>query len=203
MPSPERWLATWHALGGQPQRPLYDQVVARYSEPHRHYHTARHLDECFAHLDDIGQLATHPAEVALALWFHDAIYEPRRQDNEARSADWARASAVAAGAPPDSAHRVHALIMATRHDALPRELDEQVLVDIDLAILGAAPARFEEYERDVRAEYAWVPDFLFRAKRKETLQAFLARAAIYHTAPMRERLEAQARANLARSLAKP
>ena len=203
MPSPERWLAMWHTLGGRPQRQLYDEVVARYSEPHRHYHTARHLDECFAHWDDIGQLATHPAEVALALWFHDAIYEPRRDDNEERSADWARASAIAAGVPTASADRVHALVMATRHDALPGSVDQQVLVDIDFAILGAPPARFDEYERDVRAEHAWVPDFLFRAKRKEILQAFLARPAIYHSAPMRERLEAQARANLARSLAKP
>jgi hypothetical protein len=53
MPSPERWLAMWHALGGQPERQLYDQVVARYSEPHRHYHTARHLDECFAHFERV------------------------------------------------------------------------------------------------------------------------------------------------------
>ena len=75
-----------------------------------------------------------------------------------------------------------------------------MLVDIDLAILGAPPARFDEYEREVRAEYARVPDFLFRAKRKEILQAFRARPAIYSTAPMRERLETRARANLARSL---
>jgi predicted metal-dependent HD superfamily phosphohydrolase len=203
MPSPERWLAMWHALGGQPPRQLYDQVVERYSEPHRHYHSARHLDECFSHFREIGQLAAHPAEVELALWFHDAIYEPRRHDNEERSADWARASALAAGVPAPSADRVHALIMVTRHDALPESVDEQVLVDIDLSILGAPPARFDEYEREVRAEYAWVPELLFRAKRKEILQAFLDRAAIYHTAPMRERLEAQARANLARSLAKP
>src|SRR5690349_10108880 len=156
MPSPERWLAVWHALGGRPPRQLHDEVVARYGEPHRHYHTARHLDECFAYFDQIGQFAAHPAEVALALWFHDAIYQPRRQDNEERSADWARATAIAAGAPTASAERVHALIMATRHDALPQSVDGEVLVDIDLAILGAVPARFDEYERDVRAEYAWV-----------------------------------------------
>jgi predicted metal-dependent HD superfamily phosphohydrolase len=200
MPSPQRWLAMWHALSGQPQGQLYDQIVAHYSERHRHYHTARHLDDCFAHFDEIGHLAAHPAEVALALWFHDAIYEPRRQDNEERSADWARASALAAGVAAANADRVHALIMATRHDALPASVDEQVLVDIDLAILGAPPARFDEYEREVRAEYAWIPDFLFRAKRKEILQAFLARPAIYSTAPMLERLEARAQANLARSL---
>src|SRR5690349_13324985 len=122
MPSPERWLAMWHALGGQPPGQLYDNVAARYSEPHRHYHTARHLDECFCHFGDIGHLAAHPAEVELALWFDDAIYEPRRQDNEERSADWARASAIAAGVSVASADRVHALVMATRHDAALRRI---------------------------------------------------------------------------------
>ena len=141
---------------------LYNELMAAYAEPHRHYHTAQHLEECFAHFDAIGSLAGHPAEVALALWFHDAIYDPKRQDNEEKSAGWARAAVLAAGAAPDAAARIHALVMATRHAAVPRGPDEEVLVDIDLSILGAAPARFDEYERQVRAEYAWVPDFLFR-----------------------------------------
>ena len=146
-------------------------------------------------------LAEHPAEVELALWFHDAIYEPKRQDNEAKSADWARDSALSAGVTGDCTERLHALVMATRHEALPQARDEQVLVDIDLSILGAPAARFEEYERQVRQEYAWVPGLVFRSKRRTILQQFLARPAIYSTAAFRERLEASARANLARSIA--
>jgi predicted metal-dependent HD superfamily phosphohydrolase len=70
---------------------------------------------------------------------------------------------------------VHALVMATGHDAVPQGRDQEVLVDIDLSILGATPARFDEYEQQVRAEYAWVPEFLFRRKRRAILGQFLAR----------------------------
>lgn len=200
MPSRDRWQAAWGELGARPPAGLFDELMARYGEPHRHYHTTKHLDECFAQM--APHLAEHPAEVELALWFHDAIYEPKRQDNEAKSADWARDSALSAGVASDCAGRLHALVMATRHEAVPQARDEQVLVDIDLSILGAPAARFDEYERQVREEYAWVPGLVFRSKRKTILQQFLARHAIYSTAPFRERLEASARANLARSIAR-
>jgi predicted metal-dependent HD superfamily phosphohydrolase len=199
MSTRERWDASWQGLAEAPAG-LYDELIAAHAEPHRHYHTAQHLEECFAHFDELGSLAAHPAEVALALWFHDAIYDPKRQDNEEKSAEWARRTMLAAGAAPEAAARVHALVMATRHAAVPRVRDEAVLVDIDLSILGASPERFDEYERQVRAEYAWVPEFLFRRKRRKVLDEFLARASIFSTAPIRERLEARARANLGRSL---
>jgi predicted metal-dependent HD superfamily phosphohydrolase len=202
VPSRERWTAMWRSFGAEEPHRLYDELMARYAEPHRHYHTAQHLDECLALYDEIGALAEHPAEVELALWFHDAIYQPRRSDNEAASADWARRAALGAGVGAQAAERVHALVMATRHDAVPQGRDQEVLVDIDLSILGAPPARFDEYERQVRAEYAWVPEFLFRRKRRAILGQFMARPAIYATAPLGERLEARARANLARSLAR-
>lgn len=199
MSTRERWNASWQGLAQAPAG-LYEELAAAYAEPQRHYHTAQHLDECFAHFDAIGPLAAHPAEVALALWFHDAIYDPKRQDNEEKSAEWARRAVLAAGGAPEAAARVHALVMATRHAAVPRGRDEEVLVDIDLSILGAPPGRFDEYERQVRAEYAWVPEFLFRRKRRQILAEFLARASIFATAPLRERIEAQARANLERSI---
>jgi len=200
MPTLERWHASWQGVAPPPAAPYYE-LMAAYAEPHRHYHTAQHLEACFAHFDAVGSLAAHPAEVALALWFHDAIYDTKRQDNEEKSAAWAKRALLAAGAAADAAGRVHALVMATRHAAVPRGRDEAVLVDVDLSILGAAPGRFDEYERQVRAEYAWVPDFIFRRKRRQVLGGFLARAQLFSTAPMRERLEASARANLERSLA--
>jgi predicted metal-dependent HD superfamily phosphohydrolase len=132
--------------------------------------------------------------VELALWFHDAIYDTHRSDNEERSADWAKASVGNA--------RVHALVMATRHEAVPHDIDAQVLVDVDLWILGAPEERFDEYESQVRQEYGWVPGPIYRRKRKAILESFLARAAIYNTARFIERYEPQARVNLARSLAR-
>jgi predicted metal-dependent HD superfamily phosphohydrolase len=159
------------------------------------------VDECIALLAPALDLAEHPGEVELALWFHDAVYDVTRGDNEQRSADWARQAALAGGVSTEAAQRLHALVMATRHDALPSTRDAQLLVDVDLAILGAPRARFDDYERQVRAEYAWVPEPVFRQKRREVLAGMLARPQLYATQRFHAALEASARANLARSIA--
>lgn len=198
-----RWRRSWAALGAEGSRAAYDDLVARYAEPHRAYHTMQHLTECFAQWEEVRGAAERPGEVELALWYHDAVYDPRREDNEARSAELARAAIMAAGLANASAiaDRVAALILATRHDAPPAPGDEALLVDVDLAILAAAPARFDEYEAQVRAEYAWVPEPLFRWKRRRVLQALLDRPRLY-TSPQCEALEPVARANLTRSLSR-
>jgi len=197
------WVETWRELGVDDSpalRRLYGDVLDRYSEPHRHYHTSQHLAECFAKVQEIIALAEHPAEVNVGLWFHDAIYDTQRHDNEERSADWARSAARGLGASADSAERIHDLIMFTRHAAEPVGIDAQVLVDADLSILGAQPARFQEYEAQVRREYAWVPEAMFRSTRARILREFLDRPHLYCTAHFRERYEAQARGNLRDSL---
>ena len=195
------WRAAWRDLAlADPGRALFESLCVRYAEPHRRYHTLQHLAECLAHFERERALARHPGEVAIALWFHDAIYDTQRHDNEAESAAWARRALCEAGARDEVADRVHALVMATRHSETPATTDERLLVDIDLAILGADAPRFAEYERQIRDEYAFVPEPVFRAKRREVLQAFDARRPIYATPALRERLEAAAHANLERSL---
>lgn len=191
------WQRAWTGIGARGEgRSVYEQLLAYYSEQHRHYHTLQHLDECLAMFESVRELAEHPDEIELALWFHDAIYDTHRPDNEERSADWARTALIDAGVAIDSADRVHALIMATRHTANPILPDEQLLVDIDLSILGAEQARFDEYEEQIRKEYAFVPRWLFRRKRRAILQGFLDRPSIYSTAHFRHALEERARANL-------
>lgn len=147
-------------------------------------------------------LPEHPAEVELALWFHDSIYDPGRKDSEQRSADYARESVLACGGAAEVANRVHALVMATRHAAEPQGVNQQVLVDVDLSILGAGAARFDEYEAQVREEYRWVPKPIYTRKRRRILEGFLSRATIFSTPLFIERYERQARANLQRSLAR-
>lgn len=203
MPTVARWHEMWKQLGaGTPDPKLHGELIARYSEPHRKYHTAQHLGECFEKLEAVRALAEHPAEIELALWFHDAIYDVKRRDNEKKSADWARACATAAGIPAAACDRVHALVMATRHKAVPRGRDAEILVDVDLSILGASRERFDEYEGQVREEYAWVPDFLYRRERRKILEDFLARPRIFSSAHFLDRYEAQARSNIGRSLAR-
>ena len=196
------WQRACCTTGVKSDEDLFAQLVAAYQQPQRKYHTLEHLRECLARFEPVLDLAPHPGEVELALWFHDAVYEVRGQDNELQSAEWARRSALAGGASAESAGRIHALIMATRHDALPAGADEQLLVDVDLSILGAAPERFDEYEHQVQAEFAWVPGWMFRSKRRAILDGFLARPFIFHTAHFRAALESQARENLRRSIAR-
>ena len=197
------WLGAWRELG-VPDSPelnrLHRDVLLRYSEPHRHYHTRQHLAECFEKVEDIISLAGHPGEVLVGLWFHDAIYDTQRHDNEQRSADWARSAAHELGASAESAQRIHDLIMFTRHSAAPVGVDAQVLVDADLSILAAPPARFQEYEAQVRREYAWVSDEVFRSRRATILKELLGRSHLYSTAHFQDRYEAQARRNLRQSL---
>jgi predicted metal-dependent HD superfamily phosphohydrolase len=201
MTSLARWQSGWRQLGASnADEALYHQLVACYSEPHRKYHTIQHLNECFMHLEKVRSLAEHPEEVELALWFHDAIYDTSKKDNEQRSAAWARDSTLAAGVSSEPAERIYELIMATMPNGVPSGRDAEVLVDIDLAILGSDVARFDEYEVQVREEYSWVPETLYRAARRKVLEEFTRRDWIYSTAPFRSEYEARARDNISRSL---
>ena len=203
MTSLVQWQDMWRQLGAPgSDDALFSRLVECYSEPHRKYHTMQHLQECFAHLKSVRSFAEHAGEVELALWFHDVFYDTRRKDNEERSAEWARKSALAAGLVDDQASRIYQLVMATMHNAVPVGKDAAVLVDIDLAILGADEARFDEYEIQVRQEYSWVPGPLYRAGRRKILQEFVSRESIYTTEYFRVEYEARARSNIARSLAR-
>lgn len=203
MPTYPQWLSCWRELGADNSRvapDLFDILCARYSEVHRQYHTLQHLDECLAHFSNVRHLAAHPAEVELALWFHDAVYEPAQYDNEQLSADWALASANAAGAEYAAGMRIHRLILATRHHEPADCTDAKIVLDCDLAILGACPERYAEYEQQIRAEYAFVQETLFKTKRTEILQSFLDRPSIFHCDYFVEQFDAKARLNLTHAI---
>ena len=196
------WRRAWRGIGARSDGDaVLEALLAAWGEPQRRYHTLQHLGECIELFEGVGALAPHPAEVEAGLWFHDAVYDVHGSDNEARSADWLRDAAGADGVAAEVVDRLCALIMATRHAALPTGSDQQLLVDIDLAILGVDAARFAEYERQIRAEYAFVPEPTFRARRRTVLAGFLDRERIYSTPRLHDELERPARANLARAIA--
>ena len=202
------WAAAWLSLGLPAPVGLQAELMTAWSEPHRHYHDQRHLRECLALWTRWRGHSPRASEVALALWFHDAIYDPQApvsESNELNSAAWAARSLVRAGADSDTAQRVHDLVMATQHDAstaLASSLDARLLVDIDLSILGSPAERFERYDQDVRKEYAWVPGFRYQEARAQVLQSFLDRPRLYYGEHAVELLEAQARINLAAALSR-
>lgn len=203
MTSLTSWQEMWRSLGAaRSDDDLFYRLIECYSEQHRKYHTTRHLEECFAHFNDVRSLTKEVGEVELAIWFHDAIYDTHSSDNEERSAEWAKESAVAAGLTLEQATRISGLVMATRHSAIPKNSDAMILVDIDLAILGAEIGRFEEYELQIREEYSWVPEHLYRSGRGQILREFAEREWIYCTDYFRAAYEERARENIARSLAR-
>jgi predicted metal-dependent HD superfamily phosphohydrolase len=196
------WTRAWQGVGARSaDDALFHALVEAYGEPQRHYHSTQHLVECLNQFESVQSLCERGAEVEVALWFHDAIYDVHRSDNEALSADWARRAAADGGVAIEVADRIQALIMATKHTANPIGADEQALIDIDLSILGAGTARFAEYERQIRTEYAHVPEPLFTQKRRAILQSFLDRPRIYSTAHFYAELEDTARANLYAAIA--
>ncbi|MEJ2406089.1 MAG: N-methyl-D-aspartate receptor NMDAR2C subunit [Candidatus Thiodiazotropha sp.] len=146
--------------------------------------------------------AREPGEVEIALWFHDAVYDVKGSGNEAKSAEWAVRELQHAGVNPSRIARISEHILATKHSALPKGPDQKLLIDIDLSILGSDPERFNEYERQVREEYSYVPGFIFRRNRKKILTQFLARTPIFSTLELRNQFEDKARKNIEASLAK-
>lgn len=182
-----------------PATPVFLRLLERYREPQRRYHDLSHVAACLGWLDWFRSSAARPDEVELGLWFHDAVYDPRRVDNEQRSAELARVELSALGVRPESIEAVAQLVEATRaHDASGG--DAALLVDIDLAILGARRHEFEQFELSIREEYGHVPEAAFRAGRAHVLSRFLARPVLYRTPMLREELEERARENLERRL---
>ena len=178
---------------------VFDDLMTRYREEHRHYHTAAHVEACVRHLCRFGALAENASEIELALWFHDAIYDPRRSANETRSAALAREQLGSSGVPADSIDRIAEWIEATRsHET--RDGDGALLVDLDLSILGATPETHARFESQIRAEYAHVPEEAFRAGRRRILEGFAARTTLYRVPEIAAEWERPARENLARRI---
>jgi predicted metal-dependent HD superfamily phosphohydrolase len=184
---------------------LRDELVHAYAAPERHYHGLAHIEAMLGLMRRFEDALSDPQSVEAAIWFHDAIYDTRRHDNEEKSAELA-ASRLAGLLSPDCTAFVVGMIRATAGHHVPDGLDDTrrrdcaLFLDMDLSILGSTPDLFAAYEDAVRREYGWVPDALWREGRRKVLQGFLDRPAIYASQQFRASHEAAARANLLRSL---
>ncbi len=197
-----RWDALCTRLGSTLNRSIVDELLDAYEMPTRHYHNARHLIQCFGEFDRIRSNDDRSDAIEMALWFHDVVYDSTRHDNEARSAEWAQHRLREAGVGEEFSNEVARLIVATQHATPPVDATGQAIVDVDLSILGQPPDVFDAYEAAIRREYAHVDEAAFLVGRARILTRFLDRTTIYSTPQIRERLEAPARQNLARSLSK-
>lgn len=173
-----------------------------YAEPGRRYHTRRHIEDCLEKLAAWPDLSEAERRVLTwAIWWHDAVYDAKAPDNEARSAELARRDLPALGATPDEVAEVARLILLTAgHAVAAGDRLGEVLVSIDLSILAAEPTGYDAYVRGVREEYAHVPDEAWRRGRGAVLQRFLDTPSLFPDPTFRAAHEPQARANLQREL---
>jgi predicted metal-dependent HD superfamily phosphohydrolase len=198
----------WNALG-RPQQALFDktfrELVSLYGEGDgkngRYYHTLEHIEACLAELNQVRRFAEDPKALEVAIWFHDAIYDTHRSDNEEQSAEYASRVLTLMSQRHDFIARVHALIMATKHNRPLTGPDEQLIADIDLSGFGQDFQTVETNSRNIRKEYKWVPTDEFNRKRLEILRMFLNRQYLYFTPRFRSKYEASAKENLAREIA--
>lgn len=178
------------------------RLLAAYGDPARGYHDLRHLDEVLSAVDDLAHRAADPDAVRLAAWFHDAVYDPRSEENEQRSAELAGRELGRLRLAPGRVAEVRRLVLLTRtHDPAPGDADGAVLCDADLAVLASDPDRYRAYTDGVRREYAHVPGGQFAAGRAGVLRALLDLPALYRT-PEGRSWEAVARANVTAELAR-
>lgn len=183
--------------GGPDPSPYAENLLGRWQEPQRHYHTLTHLTAVLDHVDELADRAVDPDVVRLAAWFHDAVYLPDRSENEERSARLAERALPEAGVPGAKTAEVARLVRLTvTHDPADDDRDGQVLCDADLAILAASPSSYAAYTAAVREEYSFVPNDAFRAGRAEVLRQLLSLPRLFRTPYGQEHWEATARYNM-------
>lgn len=180
---------------------LWEDIVARYSEPGRYYHTMQHLENMYRHLQAIFMHIDKKEEVLFALFYHDIIYDPLRKDNEAQSASYAKDILTKLGSPADRIANVTQLIEATAGHKFHQQSHVNYFLDVDLSILAGTADSYDEYAANVRKEYSMYPDNEYRQGRKQVLQSFFSGERIFKTDYFFEKCEALARKNIARELA--
>ena len=184
---------------------LWQDIAARYNEPQRAYHTLKHIQQLFEQLDQIKDKLYEPHIIALALYYHDVIYDPRCSDNELKSAEYA-IEAVKDYLSAEQCQHIYALIMMTATHQIDKLADEDkisdaaYLLDMDLSILGGSWSEYQQYAQAVRQEYAHVTKLNYRVGRIAVLQKLLTHTTLYLTEYYHARLEEQARDNIKREI---
>ena len=179
---------------------LFDVIHALYASDGRHYHTPAHIEHCLSRFDMCSDLMQRPDEVELALWYHDAVYDPVAGNNEQQSAELFVRHADAS-MDPARVQRVYDLIMYTIHREPPPGNDEKLMVDIDLSGFGLPWDDFARDSRAVRAEFTHMSDAEFYGGQIRFLGSLLGRERFFASDFFHERYEQQARENVERTLA--
>lgn len=194
------WTSLMVSLGNpEGSDSVFSDIVARYKEPHRVHHKLGHIVMMLDELEQLDDVDDNN-EVAWAIWYHDAIYNPKVNDNEEQSAAFSKSMAKKLGLPDSFGDRGSGLILSSKHDTVSSNHDNRILADLDLVILGKSEKEFDAYENGIRKEYRHVSQSEFCEIRSKILQSFLDRPSIYLTDYFRGKYESAARKNLERSI---
>ncbi len=195
----EKWQALLRAWSVLPTLAecTFEELARAYSGPGRYYHTLDHVLDVLAMVENLAPQAKNLQAVQLAAWLHDAIYDSKASDNEEQSAQYAHRLCETLAIPDGGV--VSSLILKTKTHEPGSDPDAQVLIDADLAILGASELAYRDYADKIRREYAWVPPTAYRQGRQRVLESFLARPKIFH---FLGHLEESARHNLLAEMAR-
>lgn len=199
-----RWLKLTASLRVDEKvaRRVFADMVRHYNGDGRHYHVLSHVGELLDTASEMRDLAQDFQTIQLAIWFHDVIYDPRGENNEVKSAEYARNALHQLGLPERVVNRVSDLILKTvSHVSDKEDRDALILLDADLAPLGADNKVFAQQSMALRSEFSWVPEDEYRASRVQILSSFLSRERIYQTERMYKAREAKARSNLSQAIA--
>lgn len=194
----EAWTRIWSRCGaGEGAEIWHSRLIFAYQEPQRIYHSLSHLCDSLRHFDSLRAVCHSPQHVETALWFHDAVYDPRSHTNEEDSARLFEEFAGKVNLVGAAVAEIRNLILLTKNHTMNlKNTDAEVMLDADLAILGQSPREYEAYASAIRTEYEWVQNEKFRNGRRKLLSSFLSRPRIYHTTEYFNRYESQARFNL-------
>jgi predicted metal-dependent HD superfamily phosphohydrolase len=179
---------------------LWREIAHHYTGKGRHYHDLSHLEHVLRQLTPVRDELSDRDTVFFTLFYHDAIYDALRSDNEEKSAELARYRLQQLDFPQERIARCEQQILATKSHSASEDPDTNLFTDADLSILGSDPEAYAAYSANVRKEYAVYPDALYSEGRKKVLAHFLAMPRIYKTLPFRERFESSARQNLTNEL---
>jgi predicted metal-dependent HD superfamily phosphohydrolase len=172
------------------------ELVQAYTQPDRYYHNLHHIQQVLSTIERL-QPQKDSAAILLAAWFHDVVYDPQAKDNEEKSAAFANHWLGRLDVPSETIATVTRLILNTqRHQCDAGDLASQILLDADLAILGADFSEYRRYARAIRQEYCWLSESEYLAGRRRVLEQFLQRDRLYFTPTMFEAVESAARQNL-------
>jgi len=179
---------------------LWNEIERKYSKSNRHYHTLEHLERLLQELHEVQVQIREWNTILFTLFYHDAIYDPLKSNNEEKSADLAEKRLLSLSVPQQVISNCKAQILVTKQHEISADEDTNYFTDADLSILGQDWPAYEAYAKNVRKEYAIYPDLVYRPGRRKVLSHFLQMERIYKTGYFFGKYEATAKDNLQREI---